>query len=141
MARYFIIKIILKNTQNTLDGGIHCDNVNLMNEFIPHVLARLKERYPGSPWTFGDLHEIESAIRAGQVVFSAAADPGYRVYCVNYGHREPLLLLVETNHGRLITALPAEARPRWAGRAYLQQTTTKSTQGLTGQKGTTHYVA
>lgn len=107
----------------------------------PHVLERLQERYPGSPWCFEDLHQIEEAIRDNQVVFSAEADPGHRVVCVRYGHPEPLLFVVETNHGRLITALPAEARPRWAGRAYLQQTTTKSTQGLTGQKGTTHYVA
>ena len=106
--------------------------------FNPHVLERLQERYPGPPWCFGDLQQIESAIRAGQVVFSAEADPGYRVVCVRYGHPEPLLFVVETNHGRLITALPAEARPRWAGRAYLQQTTTKSTQGLYGQKGTTY---
>jgi len=103
-----------------------------------HVLERLVERYPGSPWCFDDLHQIEEAIRDNQVVFSAEADPGHRVVCVRYGHPEPLLFVVETNHGRLITALPAEARSRWAGRAYLEKTTTKSTTGLPFQKGTTY---
>ena len=107
-----------------------------MRHLNPHVLKRLQERYPGPRWGFEDLREIEEAIRGNQVVFSAEADPGHRVVCVRYGHPEPLLFVVETNHGRLITALPAEARSRWAGRAYLQKTTTKSTTGLPFQKGT-----
>ena len=98
----------------------------LINEGKPHVLVRLEERYPGPPWSFQDLRQIESAIRENYVLFSADADPGHRVYCVRYGHPEPLLLLVETVRGRLITALPPEARPRWAGRAYFQQTLAKS---------------
>ena len=104
----------------------------------PHVLERLQERYPGSPWCFEDLHQIEEAIRDNQVVFSAEADPGHRVICVRYGHPEPLLFVVETNHGRLITALPTEARPRWAGRAFIQATSTKSTQALQSQKENTY---
>jgi hypothetical protein len=103
---------------------------SVMNEGKPHVLIRLEERYPGCPWSFQDLHQIESAIRENQIVFSAEADPGRRVYCVRYGHPEPLLLLAEIVRGRLITALPPEARARWAGRAYLQKTTTKSIRGL-----------
>ena len=101
-----------------------------MNDTKPHILTRLEERYPGCPWTFGDLREIESAIRENQVVFSADADRGRRVCCVRYGHPQPLLLVIETVHGRLITALPPEARPRWAGRAYLQKTATKSALGF-----------
>jgi len=97
-----------------------------MSEYKPHVLSRLEERYPGCPWTLGDLHEIESAIRENQVVFSADANPGRRVCCLRYGHPQPLLLVIETVRGRLITALPPKDRPRWAGLAYLQKTTKKS---------------
>jgi len=104
----------------------------------PHVLQRLYERYPGSPWCFEDLQQIESAIRNNNIVFSAEADPGHRVVCVRYGYPEPLLFVVENEQGRVITALPTEARPRWAGRAFIQATSTKSTQALPAQKGNTY---
>lgn len=109
-----------------------------MKNGSPHVLERLQERYPGPRWGFEDLREIEAAIRDNQVVFSAEADPGHRVVCVRYGYPEPLLLVVENEQGRLITALPKEARPRWAGRAFIQATNTRSTQALPDQKGTTY---
>jgi len=96
-----------------------------MNISQPHVLVRLQERYPGSPWSYGDVKEIESAIRENQVVFSADASPGHRVYCVRYGHPQPLMLVVDTVRGRLITALPPRTQKRWAGRAYIQKTITK----------------
>ena len=104
----------------------------------PHVLQRLHERYPGSPWCFEDLQQIEQTIRNYQIVFSADADPGHRVVCVRYGYPEPLLFVVENEQGRVITALPTEARPRWAGRAFIQATSTKSTQALPAQKGNTY---
>lgn len=99
--------------------------MNVENESQPHVLIRLQERYPSCPWSYGDVKEIESAIRENQMVFYAEADPGYRVCCVRYGHPQPLLLVVDTLRGRLITALPPKDRPRWAGRAYLQKTATR----------------
>ena len=102
-----------------------------------HILQRLKERYPSAQWSMEDVAAMEDQIRHGQVIYSAtqSTSPDRNIICLNYGYPEPLLLVVCINTGHLITALPAQQRSRWSGRALLQLTTTQSTRVLIKQKG------